>query len=144
MEKCHYESTPMEQGTKDWLVPNENQANIESIRLFQRIMGSINCLSCLTRMNITFAYSALIRYLHNPSPAHLKARKRILRYLAGTRYLAIKFSKDANDRHKLHGYSDANLANFDLEGYKSHSGWLFYLSGGIISASSKLQSTVAL
>ncbi|TQS35587.1 hypothetical protein Golomagni_03988 [Golovinomyces magnicellulatus] len=86
------------------------------------MMGSINYLSCQTRMDISFACGALMRYLHNPSQAHIKGGKRILRYLAGTRYLAIKFES----------------------GYGSHSGWLFFLGGGVISSSSELQTTVAL
>ncbi|KAI1006752.1 hypothetical protein K3495_g1466 [Podosphaera aphanis] len=86
-----------------------------------------------------------MRYLHNPSPAHINGGKRILRYLAGTRFLAIKFNKGENgDLYKLHGYSDANFANIEKSGFKSHSGWLFFLSGGVISSSSKLQTTVAL
>ncbi|KAI6244655.1 hypothetical protein HI914_07248 [Erysiphe necator] len=144
MESCHHELTPMEVGAKDWLVPHNKQADLESTRLFQRMMGSINYLSCQTRMDISFACGSLMRYLHNPSPAHIKGGRRILRYLAGTKYLAIKFERGEGDRQKLCGYSDANFANYDKAGYRSHSGWLFFLSGGVISSSSKLQSTVAL
>ncbi|KAI1000346.1 hypothetical protein K3495_g7849 [Podosphaera aphanis] len=142
MESCHHELTPLEEGAADWLVPHHKQADKDSIRFFQRLLGSIDYLSCQTRMDISFACGVLMRYLHNPSPAHIKGAKRIFRYLAGTKLYAIKFDRGENDyRHKLHGYSDAN---FDKSGYKSHSGWLFFLSRGIISSSSKLQTTVAL
>ncbi|KAI1006705.1 hypothetical protein K3495_g1520 [Podosphaera aphanis] len=121
MESCHHELTPMEEGAGDWLVPRDKQANKDSIRFFQRLLGSINHLSCQTRMDISFACGILMRYLHNSSPAHIKGAKRILRYLAGTGFYAIKFDRGENDyRHKLHGYSDANFANFDKSGYKSH------------------------
>ncbi|KAI6245939.1 Secreted RxLR effector protein [Erysiphe necator] len=131
MESCHHELTPMEVGAKDWLVPHNKQADLESTRLFQCMMGSINYLSYQTRMDISFA-------------SHIKGGRRILRNLAGTKYLAIKFERGEGDRQKLCGYSDANFANYDKAGYRSHSGWLFFLSGGVISSSSKLQSTVAL
>ncbi|KAI0996596.1 hypothetical protein K3495_g11587 [Podosphaera aphanis] len=85
-----------------------------------------------------------MRYLHNPSRIHTKAGKRILRYLAGTKYLAIKFEKGTDDHLKIYSYSDANFADFDTAGSKSHSGWLFFMSGGVISSSSKLQTTVSL
>ena len=85
-----------------------------------------------------------MKYLHNPSQAHIKGGKRILRYLAGSKYLAIKFEKGNGERQSLHGYSDANFANYDMPGYRSHSGWVFFLSGGLLSSSSKLQNTVAL
>ncbi|KAI0991369.1 hypothetical protein K3495_g16818, partial [Podosphaera aphanis] len=55
MESCNHEPTPMEEGAREWLVPYDKQANVESIRLFQRIMGSINYLACQTRMDISFA-----------------------------------------------------------------------------------------
>ena len=126
------------------LVPHDKQANMADIRFFQQIMGSLNYLAIHTRIDISFACGALMRYLHNPSPAHIRGAKRILKYLSGTIYHAIKFDKMTGDKFDLHGYSDANFANYDKAGFKSHSGWLFFMSGGVISSSFKLQTTVAL
>ncbi|KAI1000077.1 hypothetical protein K3495_g8123 [Podosphaera aphanis] len=122
MDSCYIEKTPMDEGAKEWLIPHNHQASEADIHEYQRMMGSINYLTYYTRMDIALACGALMRYLHNPSAAHSKAGKRILRYLAGTKYLAIKFDEGTDDHLKLHGYTDANFANLDKNGCKCHSG----------------------
>jgi len=59
-------------------------APIDDKEVFQLLIGALNWLSVMTRLDITYAVSNLSRSLKNPTPDHMKAVKRILRYLAGT------------------------------------------------------------
>ncbi|RKF63364.1 Retrovirus-related Pol polyprotein from transposon RE1 [Erysiphe neolycopersici] len=144
MSSCYPVNTPMKERAKEWLVPYDKQVDPADVLLFQQIMGSLNYLAIHTRMDISFSCGALMRYLHNPSPAHIRGARQILRYLSGTIHFAIKFDKMKGDQFDLYGYSDANFANYDKAGFKPHSGWLFFMSSEVISSSSKLQTTVAL
>ncbi|GKC15573.1 hypothetical protein Tco_1012355 [Tanacetum coccineum] len=66
--------------------------------------------------------------------------KTILRYIKGTSDVALCFGEsDLN----VKGYVDSDYAG-DLDGSKSTTGFVFTLSGGIVSWVSKLQSVVAL
>lgn len=71
----------------------------------------------------------------------MDALKRILRYLKGTTNIGILYKQDGSD--KCVGYSDADWAG-DTSDRKSTSGYIFMLSGGLISWSSKKQKCVAL
>ena len=109
----------------------------EDKELYQWMIGSLNYLAYYTCIDITFVYSLLMRYLYNPSPVHLKAGKWILWYLAGTHYYTIQYTMNWNKADGIFGFSDASYTN-DKSSAKSHSEWVFFISGGIISLSSKL------
>ena len=67
--------------------------------------------SVATRPDITFMLS---RFLENPGELHWDAVKRVFRYLAGTKYLALTFCVE---RHDLIGYTDADgMAQEDRRG----------------------------
>jgi hypothetical protein len=55
----------------------------------------IGCLMYLTatRPDILFAVSILSRYMHYASVMHLKAAKRVIRYIKGTIDFGVKFKK---------------------------------------------------
>lgn len=146
MVNCHSIETPMDAGTKIWLVPNTGQATAVKISLYQSIVGSLNYLSTHTRPDISFTISALSRYLANPSQAHIKAAQQVLAYLSGTIYLAICLGKgiDSVDQLTLHSYTDADYAGTDITTWKSTNGWVFFFCEGVISSSSKRQATVAM
>jgi len=74
-----------------------------------------------------------------PSMEHWTAAKAVLRYIAGTPGQGITFKKSSTT---LVGYCDADYAG-DLDTRRSTTGFVFILSGGAISWSSKLQPTVA-
>jgi hypothetical protein len=58
-----------------------------------------------TRPDIAFAVSVVSRFAANPTAAHYKAAKRILRYLRGTVNLQLVYR---GDLRPLTGYSDAD------------------------------------
>ena len=77
--------------------------------------------------------------MSRPTVAQRRAATGILPYLAGTRDYGIVFG---NGGLKLHGYVDADYAG-ELDTRRSTTGYVFMLSAGAISWSSRLQTTVA-
>ena len=100
-----------------------------------------------TRPDIAIAVSIISQFASNPTILHHQAAKHILRYLKSTINMKLKFKKLNSDKESklptLIGYSDANWGN-DVNTRQSTTGYIFYLSGGAISWSSKRQATVAL
>jgi hypothetical protein len=64
----------------------------------------------------------------------------VLRYLAGTKTLGLKWTKGEGG---LEGYVDSDFAG-DLDGHKSTSGFVFLSGGTAISWASKLQPVAAM
>lgn len=93
-----------------------------------------------TRVDTAFSVSMLSRHLANPGPAHIKAAKRIMRYLKGTSRMELAFR---GNLRPLVGYTDADWAG-DTATRRSTYGFLFNIGSGAISWSSKRQPTVSL
>ena len=83
---------------------------------------------------------AVSKFCAQPTEAHLTAVKRVLRYLSGTKELALRYRKSEEPPI---GYSDADWAG-DHDDRHSTSGNLFMFGGGAICWSSKKQAVVAL
>ena len=92
-----------------------------------------------TRADLCFSVTRLCRYMHDPRAVHAEALKRIVRYLAGTIDLSLKFTRG---EAKIECYADADFGN-DLVNGKSVSGTLVYLYGNLIHWQSKRQHFVA-
>ena len=74
--------------------------------LYKNLVGSLRYLTC-TRPDILYAIGVVSRYMENPTTTtHLKAAKKILRYLKGTIDFGLYYSV-SND-YKLVGYSDSD------------------------------------
>ena len=76
-----------------------------------------------------------------PTELHLQTAKRVLRYLRGTTNLGIFYKKGGND--KLVAFTDSDYVG-DLEDRKSTSVYVFMLSSGAVSWSSRKQPVVSL
>ena len=74
---------------------------------FKSLVGSFQYFTC-TRLNIIQAIDLIIRYMETPTSTHLKAAKRILRYIKGTIDFGLWFS--TCNVYKLVGYNDNNWA----------------------------------
>ena len=103
-------------------------------------MGSLMYLTA-TRLDMMFVVSLIIRYMENPTELHLQVAKRVLRYLTGTTGFGIFYKKGGDD--ELVAYTDSDYAG-DLEERKSTSGYVFLLSLGAVSRSSRKQPVVSL
>lgn len=145
MNTCHPISTPTEKGTPrlSTLPPNPDDSEIKASFPYREAVGSIMYAAITIRPDISFIAGQLAQHCENPSPAHWKGAKRVLRYLAGTRDHGICFGGKRTNPTRLNGYSDADYAG-DPNSRKSTSGFLFTLNGGPITWSSRRQPIVAL
>ena len=143
MEDCAPKPTPMDPGIRlDIDVAGNPLAEADKVR-YQQAVGSLLYLSLGTRPDIAFAVSILSRFTANPHELHEKALHRVLRYIRGTLDVGITYSKSSSSPIPF-GFSDASFAHpIVKEGRRSPSGYIFFMSGGPVSWSSKRQSTVA-
>lgn len=105
------------------------------------MVGSIMWLATATRPDIACASSVLGQFNACPTEKHVKAAKRVIRYLKGTSNAALLVGDCG--RTVLEGWCDADYAG-DLDTRRSTSGYVFKLFGSAISWSSIRQPTVAL
>src|SRR4030095_16837345 len=108
-------------------------------RHYRGMIGSLLYLTA-SRPDIMFATCLCARFQANHKESHLFAIKRIFKYLKGTPYLGLCYSKASN--FELTAYSDADHAGCRLD-RKSTSGGVQFLGDRLISWSSKKQNCVA-
>ncbi|KAI0992483.1 hypothetical protein K3495_g15702, partial [Podosphaera aphanis] len=142
MDNCRPSETPMAPGYEVFLVPNTGQASVTEIKEYQSKIGSLLYLAVHTRPDISYSVSVFSRYLTNPSLNHIKGVDRILRYIKGTINLGIMYDGTASDT-SLYCHSDSDWGG-NKASRRSTGGSVFFLAGGVISASSKGQTSVAL
>ncbi|GKB59914.1 hypothetical protein Tco_0916100 [Tanacetum coccineum] len=107
---------------------------------YASVVGSLMFAMICTRPDIAHVVGVVSRYMAEPGREHWEAVKRILRYIKGTSDVALCFGEsDLN----VKGYVDSDYAG-DLDGSKSTTGYVFTLSGEIVSWVSKLQSIVVM
>jgi hypothetical protein len=87
-----------------------------------------------TRPDLMYVVSLISRFMASPTELHLQAAKRVLRYLKGTMDLRVFYRKESNG--ELMAYTDSDYAG-DVDDRKSTSGYVFLLSEGAVSWSSK-------
>ncbi|XP_058005362.1 secreted RxLR effector protein 161-like [Hevea brasiliensis] len=93
-------------------------------------VGSLMYAQVCTRPDITFAISALSRYLSNPGWSHWKAAKKVMRYLKGTKNYMLTYKRF--DNLEVIGYSDSDFAGC-VDDRKSTSGYIFMMFGEAVS-----------
>lgn len=141
MEECKGQDTPMDVSSKNLVpAPEGYKAPAATISQYQSLIGSLMYAMLGSRPDIAFAVSMVSRFASNPTDEHLAAAKRILRYLKSTIDYELTYK---GDLQALTGYSDADYAG-DRDTRRSTGGFLFHVGSGIISWSSKRQSTVSL
>lgn len=123
------------------LQPREEKEEKVEVHLYQQAVGCLNYLACGTRPDIAHATQAVAKYMKDPGVSHMKAVKRIFRYLAGTKTMGLHYKKGGDN--VLVAYADADFAG-DMPSRKSTSGIVLMMNGGAILSKSKLQDIVAL
>ncbi|KAJ9566856.1 hypothetical protein OSB04_002822 [Centaurea solstitialis] len=105
--------------------------------------GTIGSLMYLTasRPDIMFSTCLCARYQSKPKESHLKAVKRIFRYLKGTVNLGLWYPKGSG--YELTGYTDADHGGCKLD-RKSTTGHIQFLGDKLVSWASKKQNCVSL
>ena len=139
MDESKPAETPVDFNSK--LIKTKEEEKLCNKEIYQSAIGSLLYLSTRTRPDISFAVGNAARYCAQPSDSHWSAVKRIMRYLKGTLKLGLLYK--CNNGGELVGFSDADWAG-DLNDRKSTSGYIFLVSGSVVSWKSKKQSCVAL
>ena len=143
MEDCKPVGTPMGPGTRlteeQCAITPEDKEEMKD-KPYQHVVGKLNYLAIGTRPDISFAVGRLAQYAANPSKDHTRLAKYVLAYLKGTADYKLRY--DGMSKSWLCGYSDSSLAD-QPDDFHSTSSYLFLLSSGAISWSSRKQKTIA-
>ncbi|KAK9035730.1 hypothetical protein V6N11_077761 [Hibiscus sabdariffa] len=136
-ENVKPQATPMSSSIK--LDKDEKGKCVDS-KLYRSMIGSLLYLTA-SRPDIMFSVCLCARFQANPKESHLKAIKRIFRYLQDTPSLGLWYARDST--FDLHAYSDADYGGCKVD-RKSTSGTCQFLGNMLISWFSKKQNSVAL
>ncbi len=115
-----------------------NMLDKEAYR-YSELGASLLYLSVCTRPDISQAVGVPAKRMAQPSMEHRTAVKGFLRYIASTLQHGILFGQGYAI---VEGYCDSDYAG-DTDTRRSTTGFVYILSGGAISRSSKMQRTVA-
>lgn len=137
VQKSNPVSSPIVPGFK---VCRDDDGIIVDETYYKHIVGSLMYLTA-TRPDMMFCISLISMYMAKPTELHLQAAKRILRYWKGTINYGIFYKK--RREKELLAFVDSDCAG-DVEDRKSKSGYVFLLSSGAVSWSSKKQPIVTL
>jgi len=130
-------STPMgTNGSPD----SDTSGNMVDKKLYQSMIGSLLYVTT-SRPNVMFSVCICARFQASPRESHLKATKRIVRYLKHTQNVGLWNPKDA--KFELIGYSDSDYVECNVE-RGSTSSMCQLLGRSLVSWSSKKQNSVAL
>jgi hypothetical protein len=140
MSTCSTVNTPMEPTIQLLPADKNYQAPASLRRAYQSAVGSLMYAMLGTRPDIAFAVSVVSRFASNPTEAHMKAVKRIFRYIQGTLDMGLVFRGSIQP---LEGYTDSDWAG-DHDTRRSTSGYVFNVGSAAISWSAKRQPTVSL
>lgn len=154
MSDCNSVNIPMKAGNFIDM-PEADDHEEADLKTYQRLVGKLMYLSCGTRPDIAFVVGQLSRRNADPRVGHLKAAKRVVRYLKGTMHLGHIYGSPLQSTEQtkapiptgtkpygLIGYAESNYAG-DPEDRKSVMGYCFYLNGAVVSWCSKKQRTVS-
>ncbi len=139
MDEANPASTPM--ATSAVLCSEDDHLLCEDEHsLYRSMVSSLMYAATCTRPDISFAVGELGRYSHKPTKAHMRAAKRVLRYLKGTRDLQLCYT--SVETLEITGFADADYAS-DVDQRKSVTGYIFACNGAPIAWKSKRQATTA-
>ena len=137
MEKGKEATTPM--STSCYMNGDLAGTTVDQTK-YRGLIGSLLYLIA-SRADIMFAICLCARFQSSPIESHLKAAKRILKYLKGTAFVGLSYPSHSPIR--LVGYSDSDFAGCKLD-RKSTSGTCHLLGSSLISWHNKKQACVAL
>lgn len=109
---------------------------------YQRLTGCLLYISVSTRPDISACVSILAQKISNPTQRDWNELKRVVKYLIGTLKLKLTLGK-TESKDSIFGYADANWAE-DKTDWKSNSGYIFLVNGGVVSWACRKQTCVAL
>jgi hypothetical protein len=129
--------TPM--GTNGHLDLDTGGKSVDQ-KVYRSMIGSLLYL-CASRPYIMLSVCMCARFQTNPKEVHLRAMKRIMRYLVYTPKFGLWYPKGST--FDLTGYSDADYARCKID-RKSTSGTCQFLGRSLVSWALKKQNSIAL
>jgi hypothetical protein len=129
--------TPM--GTNGHLDLDKRGKSVDQ-KVYRSMIGSLLYL-CASRADIMPSVCMCARFQADPKEVHLRAVKRIVRYLVYTPKFGLWYPRGST--FDLIGYSDADWAGCKID-RKSTSGTCQFLGRSLVSWASKKQNSVAL
>ncbi|XP_052481122.1 secreted RxLR effector protein 161-like [Gossypium raimondii] len=136
MDRSNALPTPMVANNR---LTAEEGSPLEDDHQYRSIVGALQYI-VITKPDIAYSVNKVCQFMHKPLTGHLKAVKRILRYLQGTLNYGLQFTRAS--KFLLEGYSDASWGS-DIDDRRSTSGYCIFLGGNPVSWSSKKQHVVS-
>jgi len=141
MENCRSVQTPID--SKAPLIKADGSQPPHERTLYQQMIGFLMYLVTCTRPDLAFSVSFLSRFSSHPLKCHYTAVKRVFRYIAGTRFLSLKYHQSlVSVPLELYGFSDADYASC-RDTRRSVTRYVFLLDSCTISWFSKKQNSVS-
>jgi hypothetical protein len=137
MEDAKGITTPM---STNGSLDSDKSGNMVDQKLYRSMIGSLLYVTT-SRPHVMFSVFMCARFQASPRESHLKATKRIWRYLKHTQDVGLWYPKGAS--FELVGYSDSDYAGDKVE-RKSTSRTCKLLERSLVSWSSKKQNSIAL
>jgi hypothetical protein len=144
MMDCNMMPTPAEPGkvysSQDSPIDEEGKYYMLD-KPYRNLACSLLYPSSISRPDTTWAANTACKFLQNPGKEHWTLVQRIVRYIKGTKGLALTY--DGKLPMIVTGFPDASWAD-DLDDRKSTSAYLFFIGSCLISWTCKKQKFVAL
>ncbi|KAJ9553136.1 hypothetical protein OSB04_017181 [Centaurea solstitialis] len=137
LENAKIMKTPM---SPSCVLDSDPDGTAVDVTTYRGMIGSLMYLTA-SRPDIMFSTCLCARYQSKPKESHLKAVKRIFRYLKGTVNLGLWYPKGSG--YELTGYTDADHGGCKLD-RKSTTGHIQFLGDKLVSWASKKQNCVSL
>ncbi|KAJ9560566.1 hypothetical protein OSB04_005726, partial [Centaurea solstitialis] len=137
LENAKIMKTPM---SPSCALDSDPDGTAVDVTTYRGMIGSLMYLTA-SRPDIMFSTCLCARYQSKPKESHLKAVKRIFRYLKGTVNLGLWYPKGSG--YELTGYTDADHGGCKLD-RKSMIGHIQFLGDKLVSWESKNQNCVSL
>jgi len=116
--------------------------NDEQTMQYQSLIGKLNWLANVTRVDIAYAVGRLAQFSRAPTEANMSAARATLAYVKGQPDRGITYHGESEHGRGLFGHSDSDFAR-DPAGRMSVLAYIFTLYGGAIDWASRKQKSVA-
>ena len=132
--KCKHISTPLDRNIKF----RRDSGKACDLTWFRQIVGSLIYLA-ITRSDLSYPVRMISQFMSQPMTEHLQCSQRILRYVSGTKDMALLYRRGIDEQ--LVGYTDADWAG---NAHNRRSEYASSLGSAAIAWSNKKQPIVAL